>query len=92
MSAIDVVGQKRNVRKGTDSIFMPGRREQNHSGLAAWYSQFDPVLLRIEGLVGQDLETQLLGVKGKRLLLVPNRNANELDRFNHSNLLNDISV
>jgi hypothetical protein len=48
MSAIDVVRRKRHVRKSADSIFVAGRREQNHLGLAARNSQFYPALFRVK--------------------------------------------
>jgi hypothetical protein len=57
MSAIDVVRRKRHVRKSADAIFVAGRREQNHLGLAAPNSQFYPALFRVKRLVGQDLES-----------------------------------
>src|ERR1700676_864837 len=84
MSAIDVVRRKRYVRKSTDTIFVAGRREQNHLGLAARNSQFYPALFCVILLVGQDLESELLGIEGQRLSLIPNRNAHELNRLDHN--------
>src|ERR1700691_4970123 len=92
MSAIDVVGHKRYVRKSADTIFMAGGCEQNHLGLAARDSQFYPALVRVERLVGQDLESKLFGVEGKRLLLVSNRNAYKLNCLDHGCPPEEISV
>src|ERR1700730_13589130 len=78
MSSIDVVRGERHVRKSADTIFVAGRCEQNHLGLAARNSQFYPALFCVKRLIRQDLESELLGVEDKSLFLISNRNAHEL--------------
>lgn len=47
-------------------------------------AQFDPPLLVIEGLVGRDRATQLLGVGLQGVQLVEDGNADELDVGEHA--------
>jgi hypothetical protein len=46
-------------------------------------SQFDPALLLVERLIGDDREPKFLGVKIQCAILVGDRNANKFDLFDH---------
>jgi len=48
------------------------------------FAIFDPALLFVEGLIGDDRERQFVGVKIQRAILVGNWNANKFDLLNHS--------
>src|SRR5436305_13470356 len=49
-------------------------------------SQFDPTLLLVERLIGDDRESELVRVKIERAILIAHGNADEFDLFDHDAL------
>jgi hypothetical protein len=64
----------------------PFRREENHEGVCAGDLQLDPSLLA-HGLVGMDLEAELVAIEAQRPVLILNGNADELELTDHVVLL-----
>jgi len=46
-------------------------------------SQFDPALLLVEGLIGNDGESEFVGIKIQRAILVGDGNTDEFDLLDH---------
>src|SRR5262249_37294280 len=78
-----VVAGEGAVEEGADARLMTLGREQHHRGLRVRDAQLDPALLVVEGLVGGDLEAELLGVELQRAALVRGRDADEFDVGDH---------
>lgn len=55
--------------------------EEDQLGFAAGNARFDPALLAVERLVGEDLEAELFGVEIDSVVLVADGNANKLNSF-----------
>ena len=53
------------------------------SGWRFWNSQFDPALLLVKGLIGDDCEPKLVGIKIERAILIGDRNTDEFDLLDH---------
>src|SRR5689334_21969252 len=82
-SGFDVVGPQRDIQlaAGLEPI---AELKQNDAGVGAGNPQFQPALLVAEGLVGEHPETEYVGVKRERAVLVRYRDADEFDASNHS--------
>src|SRR5205807_2954846 len=73
----DVVTAEHHVHEGADAVLVPFGSEEDHPGVARGRLQLDPSLVA-HGLVGDDLEAELLGVELERNLLVLHGNADQL--------------
>jgi hypothetical protein len=82
-----IVAPESQGLKGADSILMAWRREEREPGIRARNQKLDPPLAVPHGLIGPDFETEFLGVKLQRGILVANRNAGDLDSSYHVSLL-----
>jgi hypothetical protein len=83
---LDVVARVRHVHKRTDPLFLSIGRKQHYTRLRFRNPQFDPALLLIERLIGDDGEPEFVGIKIERAILVGYRNANEFDLLDHNSL------
>src|SRR5262245_17318089 len=80
---LHVVAGERHAREAADSIFVAGRREEGEARLASGDLELDPSPAFAHRLIGDDLETELVGVEGERSILVLDRDAHELDALEH---------
>jgi len=79
VSLIDVVARERHIHKRPDPLLIPFRREQHHPHLRLRHAPFDPALFLIERLIIDDGESEFLGIKIQRAILIGDGNANELE-------------
>src|SRR5689334_11024946 len=83
---LDVVGHEGDVHEPADHLLLPRRGEQYQLRVGARKTQLDPALRPVERAVGDDAEAELLRVELQRAILIADRNAGELDRFDHRSL------
>src|SRR5262249_61475017 len=84
---LDVVARERAVEEGADALFVPVGREEDDARLRGADAELDPALRLAHGLVGDDLEAQLLRVEGDRGVLVAGGDADELETRHHAPIL-----
>src|SRR5439155_10803211 len=80
---LDVVARVRHVHERPDPFFISLRRKQHHACFRFRDPQLDPALLFVERLICNNRESEFVGVKVERAVLVGYGNANELDLVNH---------
>jgi len=80
---LDVIALEGDAGEGADAALMAVRVEEYKAGLGAGDAEFDPALLVAEGLVGEDDESQFLGVEVESCVLIANGNRCEFDGFDH---------
>ena len=83
---INVVARVRHVHERADPFFLSLRRKQHQARFRFRNSQFDPALLLIERLIGDNREPELVCVKIERAVLVGYGNADEFDLLDHDAL------
>jgi hypothetical protein len=69
--------------KTANPVFLARRREQGKARIGARDEQFDPALTRAKRLIGRYLESNLLGIKLQRYILVAHGNADDFDSADH---------
>src|ERR1035438_1890324 len=74
---LHIVGQERDTSEGADAVLLAGRGEEHDAGLGTGDAEFDPTLLVAERLVGEDDESEFLGVEIERCVLIADRNRSE---------------
>jgi hypothetical protein len=80
----DVVAPKGERLETANPVFVARRREQSKAGIGARDEQFDPALTRAKRLIGRYLESDLLGVKLQRYILVAHGNTDDFDSADHA--------
>jgi hypothetical protein len=80
---LDVITGVGHVHERADSFFISLRGKQHHTRIRFRNSQFDPALLLIKRLIGNDREPEFIGIKVQGSVLVRHGNADEFDLFNH---------
>jgi hypothetical protein len=61
--------------------------KQHDPRIGAWNAEFQPALLFVERLIGEQAEAQYFCVKGERPILISHGNAHKFDSSDHFQLL-----
>src|SRR5579871_3300125 len=78
-----VIDLPRCVHEAPDPILVTLGREEHDARLRAGNREFQPTLLFRELLVCEDAEAQFFGIEAQCPVLVPHRDSQKLDSFDH---------
>src|SRR5579872_3399442 len=80
---LHAISHEGDAGERSDPVFLTRGRKQHDLRVGARDAQLDPAPAIAEGLIGHNLEAELLGVELEGLVLISHGDADELDGFDH---------